>query len=62
MCINIPGCLNAQVINGTASCLFCDLTKNFELSYGNCVCKSGFINSSTSNCIDYCGDGEIFTN
>ncbi len=35
-CVNIPGCLNAQVINGTVVCLFCDMTKNLILVNNAC--------------------------
>lgn len=62
-CINMPGCLNAQVLNGTAICLFCDLTRNMFLVDNVCQCKTGFSNSSslsTSSCTQLCGDGYIY--
>lgn len=57
----MPGCLNAQVIFGVPTCLFCDFSKGLILVSNVCICKDGFVNSSTtSSCQEICGDGKLY--
>ena len=59
-CTTVVGCsLAVWDASGTGTvCMACDISKNFRLVNGSCVCKD-FYTFRGEECVDICGDGII---
>jgi cysteine-rich repeat protein len=60
VCIDVPGCITAELIHGVPRCFSCNFSQHFQTDgNGSCLCKSGY-SLLNGICVTVCGNGELF--